>query len=713
MRTPGIGASAFHGLVLAGAFTLLAQAIALPTGVVLGALGAVLASVAASVLARARVRLVPTLAGAGLMGGLLLGASRVLVETELGARTLGLRGALEWADALGLAGLVFAGVLALRALALRIRAALVLEGILVVAAVAAPVAAHRDGMIARPLELADAFWRQGLDPVLAFLGLGLLGALLVAGAFVKGRGPGRTLAQLAVVGLVGLALAVPLHRRSGEASLRDPLGAGGRGGASEGPSEDGEGRPATAEDELEGRQREGPVRHQRPVAVVVFHKDVAPLFGVFYFRHAAFSQFNGNRLVESTRPDADRDVPWRFPTATLSLPGPPEGAPGREVVAADAALVTEHRRMFVLGSPLEVAPMANPAPARFKRSYRMVSSVVSGPIEHLLGRKAGDASWSAELWDHYTAIPQDPRYLELAARIDQTLKDAYRDDPMARALAVKKHLEETTIYTFAEQYRGDDPAAQFLFVEGDRRGYCTHLSHAAVLLLRAMGIPARVGAGYGVMADNLRGGSALLIKSGDAHAWTEIHLEGIGWVPIEIVPERTEFEPPPFEEEDLQRLLGEMARGEGRESVVPPDDGALLGALVAVLRALPWLLVALVGLAYAIRLVRLVRPTFSPEAVASAYRAGLDRLAAHGLVRERGESRERFAMRVAAVAPSFVPLTTLLIATVLGGRRIGRAPGGLSAAGLAKAVGRELSERRPAWRRLVAAVHPAPWLWSR
>jgi hypothetical protein len=692
--------------------------LALPSGVLAGALGALLGSLGAQWVHGARVRLLPGLAlAAGCAGGAVLLASGV-AGSELPARVLGLRGAIELADALRLGGAVLGGVLGLRLLALRARAALALEAVLVAAAVAVPVAAHRDGMIARPLEIADWFWQRGLDPVLAFVGLGLVAALLVGGTLARGRHVGRSLVALLTVLLLGGLLAVPLHWVSLDPSLRKPLVGGGEGeeagrAGGGGQPSGSEGRPSTAEDDLE--QQRGERGQQRPVAVVIFHKDVEPFGGVFYFRHAAFSQFNGTRLVESAQAHIDPDAPWRFPSAKTRLPGPPEGTPGRTSVATDVALLTEHRRMFTLTDPVEVAPMKNPAPARFKRAYRVVSSVVNGRVSDFMGRSPGDPSWSPETFAHYTEIPEDPRYLELAARIDQGLKDEFRGDPMARALAVKQYLEETTIYSFEEKYTGEDPTAEFLFGqgEGDRKGYCTHLSHAAAFLLRALGVPSRVSAGYGVMAENLRGGSALLVKNGDAHAWVEIYLGEIGWVPVEIVPERTEFTPPPFQEEDLQRLLGEMAREEGRDTIVAPDEGRLAAVLEAIARAVPWLLLAALGGAYLWRGVRLLRPAWAPEAVGPAYRAALDRLAAHGWHRRGGESRDRFAHRAAAVAPSLVPLTRLLEAEVLGGHRVGRAPGGRSAGALAKSVGRELAAELPAWRRLLAMLHPAPWLWSR
>ena len=706
-----------HGVVLGVAFALLARSLALPSSVAAGAIGAVVASGVAAWAVSSGMRLRVLLIGSALLALGTWGLSEAWVRAELPARWLGLRAALEWAEGLRVGGGVLAAVLALRSVAHRYRVALVAEGALVVFSVASPVAAHRDGMIARPLAIADWFWRHGLDPVFAFLGLGLVGVVLFAGVLARDRRPLRTLAQVALVALLGSALALPLHQRSAGASLRAPTS--GSDGGKDDASRDGSRkrgppgeRPGTAEDELQ-EQQQGAQGKQRPVAVVVFHKDVEPLGGVFYFRHAAFSQFNGTRLVESTRSDADQDVVWRFPSTVSNVPGPAEGTPARTWVATDVALLTEHRRMFALTDPVEVGPMANPAPARFKRAYRVVSSVVDGTMEDLVGHPSGEPSWAPDLWQHYTELPSDARYLELAARIDETLKPPFRRDPMARALAVKQYLEETTIYSFAKRYEGEDPTAQFLFTEGERRGFCTHIAHAAAFLLRAMDVPARVSAGYAVMSENLRGGSSLLVKSGDAHAWVEIYLESMGWIPVEIVPERTEFEPAPFEEEDLQRLLGEMARDEGRETLAPPESESLLPVLRSLMRAVPWMLVAAFVLAYAVRVFRRLRPLWTPEQVLPAYRAALDTLAAAGFVRRPGESRVRFARRVESWAPSTVVLTALLEGVVLGGHALGRAPGGRSAAGLVGELRSELGGRLPGWRRVLAALHPIPWFWAR
>ena len=85
---------------------------------------------------------------------------------------------------------------------------------------------------------------------------------------------------------------------------------------------------------------------------------------------------------------------------------------------------------------------------------------------------------------------------------------------------------------------GEDPVEHFL--NNTRKGYCTHYASAAALLLRSIGVPTRYVTGYIVNADSFeqkKDGSyeAKVIDRND-HAWIEIYLDGIGWIPYEVTP---------------------------------------------------------------------------------------------------------------------------------------------------------------------------------
>jgi len=89
---------------------------------------------------------------------------------------------------------------------------------------------------------------------------------------------------------------------------------------------------------------------------------------------------------------------------------------------------------------------------------------------------------------------------------------------------------------------GEDVVEYFLFESG--KGFCEHYASAGVLLLRQMGIPARYVSGYVVRpedfvrkdgtGDNGSAEYSAIVKDDAAHAWVEVFIEQVGWVPVEM-----------------------------------------------------------------------------------------------------------------------------------------------------------------------------------
>lgn len=78
-------------------------------------------------------------------------------------------------------------------------------------------------------------------------------------------------------------------------------------------------------------------------------------------------------------------------------------------------------------------------------------------------------------------------------------------------------------------------SAEFLdyFLLESREGYCNYFATAFTLLARAQGIPARFVQGFCVPTkDSLE----TKVYSDMAHAWPEVYLEDIGWIPFEPTP---------------------------------------------------------------------------------------------------------------------------------------------------------------------------------
>lgn len=102
--------------------------------------------------------------------------------------------------------------------------------------------------------------------------------------------------------------------------------------------------------------------------------------------------------------------------------------------------------------------------------------------------------------------------------------------------------EQPFVYTLEPPRLGRDSVDQFLF--NTRRGFCEHYSSSFTFLMRSAGIPARVVVGY-------QGGTKnpyenyLTVRQLDAHAWSEVWLQGRGWVRVDptaaVSPDRIEL----------------------------------------------------------------------------------------------------------------------------------------------------------------------------
>jgi transglutaminase-like putative cysteine protease len=127
------------------------------------------------------------------------------------------------------------------------------------------------------------------------------------------------------------------------------------------------------------------------------------------------------------------------------------------------------------------------------------------------------------------------------------------------ALAVQDYLRANITYSLEipAPPAGQDPVDWVLFTR--QEGYCNYYASAMVVLLRAVGIPARMSVGFAEGAFDLDVGLYRVVES-DAHAWPEVYFPGYGWV---------EFEPT-ASQPVLDRTLT-LANGNAGEQPAPDE----------------------------------------------------------------------------------------------------------------------------------------------
>lgn len=120
-----------------------------------------------------------------------------------------------------------------------------------------------------------------------------------------------------------------------------------------------------------------------------------------------------------------------------------------------------------------------------------------------------------------------------------------KGDVYGCAQAIIQFLEKNGSYRLdvAATPVGKDLVEHFLFESHE--GYCAHFASAAVLMFRYCGIPARYATGYSVSPASFtrisEGVYTANLTGAQAHAWAEIYVDGVGWVPVEATPGAAAF----------------------------------------------------------------------------------------------------------------------------------------------------------------------------
>ena len=158
-------------------------------------------------------------------------------------------------------------------------------------------------------------------------------------------------------------------------------------------------------------------------------------------------------------------------------------------------------------------------------SYQ-VETLVRLPTENELRNTATEYP---EWLDRYLKLPEG--FSQEVAQLAQEITSGH-DTPYDQAFAITRYLRINIEYarTIPPVPEGADPMEWFLFEE--KRGFCNYYATAQVLMLRSMGIPARMGVGY-AQGEFDPQSNTYTVRRRDSHAWPEVFFMDYGWVTFE------------------------------------------------------------------------------------------------------------------------------------------------------------------------------------
>ena len=162
-------------------------------------------------------------------------------------------------------------------------------------------------------------------------------------------------------------------------------------------------------------------------------------------------------------------------------------------------------------------------------AYRMTSLVSVATDDDLRG---ASIEYDNFLTDHYLQLPESlpDRVRDLADRLT-----AGSDNPLDKTLAIQNYLRGPE-FTYSLDIEAPpieaDGVDWFLF--DSKVGYSDYFGSSMAVMLRSVGVPTRMAAGYA--PGELNEDGQRVIRDSDSHGWVQVYFPGYGWIDFEPTP---------------------------------------------------------------------------------------------------------------------------------------------------------------------------------
>ncbi len=168
--------------------------------------------------------------------------------------------------------------------------------------------------------------------------------------------------------------------------------------------------------------------------------------------------------------------------------------------------------------------------------------------------------------DRYLSLP-DTLPLDVKLLANQIVREAGAETPYEKTRAIQAFLQQQEysleikgpaanrdgVFYFLFETQAEKCPSDNLNCNSSRiKGYSQYFGSAGTVLLRSVGVPARMVAGWAA-GEYIERAGKFLIRDADRHGWTQAYFADYGWLDVEMTPGRAEpardelfaVEPPP------------------------------------------------------------------------------------------------------------------------------------------------------------------------
>lgn len=197
------------------------------------------------------------------------------------------------------------------------------------------------------------------------------------------------------------------------------------------------------------------------------------------------------------------------------------------------------------------------------KSYTVVSEVSRAMPDQL--RSAGAlTAYPRDVISRYTQLPEMPYRVE-ALTLELTRGQSTVYD---KAKAVESYLHTLKYTTQVTPPPADRDAVDY-FLFDLKEGYCDYFASAMAVMLRSVGVPARIVSGYAAGEQTTPGGP-FVVRDSNAHSWVEVYFPRYGWITFDPTPGGAQYA--------VAVNSGQIDPATSTPEAVPPDPNSPTGS---------------------------------------------------------------------------------------------------------------------------------------
>ena len=253
-------------------------------------------------------------------------------------------------------------------------------------------------------------------------------------------------------------------------------------------------------------------------------------------RRAVLSGYNKRLGFYKNEEFDEKTHPQKLPGNQLFL-APPYFKDSRFSLQEYFLVNVENNAFIGIKEPVEIIPYENRNVSSFKAAYAVNSLVSDAEINDLIASTliwpaVSDLELSEDEYKMYTEYGKDEKIRALAEEITEGCP-TYAD----KVIAVYNYLKYGDYRYSLKPGIAPDGDQLWWFLFQSKKGYCSYYAFAMTLLLRSLGIPTRLAAGFYVEQET-NTFDYYPVRSYMAHAWVEAAFPEYGWIEFNPTAEK-------------------------------------------------------------------------------------------------------------------------------------------------------------------------------